>query len=60
MHLYLFYLMFTGNIRGEFCTDIKRTYDSSVIGQKGRQSPVINARGTIDHSSKYYFNLFYS
>jgi hypothetical protein len=60
MHLYLFYLRFTSNICDEFCKETKRTYDSSVIGQKGRHAPLTNARGAIEHSSEYYFNLFYS
>lgn len=36
---------FTKNDRGEFCADVKKTYDGSVVGQKGRQTPVINGKG---------------
>ncbi|CAC5394005.1 unnamed protein product [Mytilus coruscus] len=30
---------------GELCAGIKKTYDGSVIGQKGIQTPLINAKG---------------
>ncbi|XP_063427005.1 uncharacterized protein LOC134710560 [Mytilus trossulus] len=36
---------------GESCTGIKKTYDGSIIGQKGIQTPLINAKGRFQEPS---------
>ncbi|VDI50820.1 Hypothetical predicted protein [Mytilus galloprovincialis] len=39
---------FSENLKGEKCFDVKRTYDYAEIGQRGIQTPVINAKGNVD------------
>ncbi|CAC5415838.1 unnamed protein product [Mytilus coruscus] len=36
---------FSDNLKGEKCFEVKRTYDYAEIGQRGIQTPVINAKG---------------
>ncbi|XP_063411049.1 uncharacterized protein LOC134693965 [Mytilus trossulus] len=47
---------FSDNLTGEKCFDVKRTYDYAEIGQRGIQTPVINAKGRRyeEDGSTYY------
>ncbi|XP_052105492.1 uncharacterized protein LOC127738326 [Mytilus californianus] len=47
---------FSDNLKGEKCFEVKRTYDYAEIGQRGIQTPVINAKGRRyeEDGSTYY------
>lgn len=40
------FFRYSDDFHGDRCYDVKRTYDYAEVGQRGRQTPAINAKGT--------------